>query len=118
MRARVFATSILCFMLLIPSAAAGAQGPTATATPTLKPIPPSPTSPYLWLHESPTPLPSYVPGPLATLDTDSQVMADTAINVYRRINANHIIDFILLAFTVAVAVAFLVKWIRQSTRDQ
>lgn len=81
------------------------------ATPTLKPILPTPTSGALYLHATPTPfvLPTlsveWMPAHI-----DPNPTADLAINMYRWLNTDHMVDLAATAVLIIFGVRGLVRF--------
>lgn len=105
----------MLIIILMGTISVSAQGP--TATPTLRPIPPSPTSAYLYLRPTPTPLTINVNPANFPIQTDAGGLADLAINMYRYINRDHIVDFIGTGILVVVCVSYLVRMSGRTTRE-
>lgn len=114
MRIALFALTLL-LILTIPGAAL-AQGPTATPTPTLRPIPSTPTSVYLYLRPTPTLLTVVPSGIVINFETDPTLVADLTINMYRYFNKDHMIDLLASIMLAFVAVGILIKLIGRNTQ--
>ena len=120
-----FWTGLLLALLLLGAVnVAHADSPTATstpvpsATPTLLPIAPTATSPYLYLRPTPTALALDLTTYSIDLHTDPGPMADTAINIYRSFNQGHILDYVMFMAVVGVAVLYLIRIIARTTKDE
>lgn len=117
--------SLLLLLLLSSATSVRADTPVPTATPTrtpqptqtLAPIRPSPTSNMIYLRVTPTPLTINPSTYAIPIDLDAGPMADWAINMYRWINRDNLIDFIATAVTAFVGLAFMLKSMAKSTDD-
>lgn len=91
--------------------------PTPTVTPTLKPLQPSPTSQFLYLQPTPTLLP-YDPATLVSpFEFHNEITTNTAINIWRYFNHDHIIDFLNLIAIVSLTIIFVIKLLNMQTKD-
>jgi len=108
--------TLLLFIFIAGVDPALADPPTATPTPTLLPIHPTATSVYLYLRPTPTPLTIELSDYHMDLSTDAGGLADLAINVYRAINRDHLVDFAMFLMAVIVVVLYLVRLISRYTK--
>jgi len=109
--------SVLALLLFFPGAVHAAD---PTPTPTLRPIPPTPTSAFLYFRNTPTPWAIGTVPPEFNLNValDSAEVADTAINAYRWINSDHLLDMITTGMLAAVTFGLLLSTIRRGTKNQ
>jgi hypothetical protein len=118
MRYTILIAALLLFILIASAAPQTASAATPTPTATLKAIQPTPTSLYGYLRGTPTPL------TLSTLDFNLNIapeaghMADQAINVYKAMNSNGLVDVVAFIFILGILVLYLVRMIASSTRIQ
>ena len=106
--------TVLCFILLCGSPViVGA----ATPTPTLRPIPPTPTPAYLYFRPTPT-LWSFPPvdGNL-NISFDNSTSADVAINTWRWLNKDHLLDLFSTGALLIVVLGLLLKIASNSTKE-
>jgi len=111
---KVWIVSAVVCLVLICSAPALAQSP--TATPTLLPIQPTQTGVYQYLRPTPTMWHYGTPIPLS-LNINSGQLADEAINLYNYANRDHVIDLIGTGALVLIVVGLLINTINRHTRD-
>lgn len=116
-------TTACIFILLIDLLAlaipAYAQAPTPTPTATLRPIQPTQTSVYLYLRPTPTPLNIVLQDyGFSTGSGQSAQIADNAINIYRSLNTNHIMDYAMFGVLLVVNIGYLVTFIGRTTRNK
>lgn len=114
----------LLLLLMAGATHVGAQGPTATSTPvpsvtpTLRAVPPTVTSVYLYLRPTPTQLVFHPENYSAlNISPDSALMADQAINVYRGFNQDHIVDAVVFFMVAGMLCLYIVRFIARSTKD-
>jgi hypothetical protein len=117
MKLKLATCALVCLMMVLAAAGQASAAPTKTPTPTLKPIAPSPTTSYLYLRPTPTPFNITIIDYGINLSSDAGPVADNAINVYRAINHDHVIDFVMLGMVIIVVLIYLVKFIARSVKD-
>ena len=109
----IFFVLALMLMLSLPLGSLSAATPTPSAT--LKNIPPSQTSVYIYLHATPTGL-TVVPQNLdIDFQTDPLLTADLTINMYRYFNKDHLIDLIGSMGLALFCLGLLIKFIGKTT---
>jgi hypothetical protein len=107
----------LLFALLLLISPQALHALAATPTPTLRPIPPTPTSAYIYLRPTPTALTINISPLDVPFNTDAGGLSDLAINMYRYVNRDHVVDFIGSGLLAVFAVGFIIKLAGRSTKD-
>lgn len=115
---QVFAALCLGLIVVLFALVMPIQAATPTPTATLRPILPTPTSQSLFLRITPTPLNIVVNTVVPPFEADGGPMADTAINVYRFFNRDHLFDFVGTAVVAMAGVGLLFKMAGRATKDE
>lgn len=108
---------LLVIMLLGASTPQSVSAATPTPTATLRAIQPTATSLYLYLRGTPTPL-TLSDIPFNPVISDIDKSADLAINVYKALNSNGLVDFTAFILVLGMLVLYLVRMITTATRDR
>jgi len=108
--------------VVVAGAATPVSAATPTPTPTLRPVPATPTSSYLYFRATPTPWSISDPPEDQQINiqsiADVNQAADIAINTWRWVNRDHLLDMITSMMVAAITFGLLLNIARRSTKVQ
>lgn len=107
---------ILMSLTLLGAGSMAVSAATPTPTQTLRPIDPTATSVYIYLHNTPTALSVAPMAVTLDFEADPVLTADLTINMYRYFNRDHLIDLLASILLALMGVAMLIKLIGRNTR--